>query len=43
LEYVVQGERGRLHFLDALHMKDLIVVAVADKSRMNRKVAEKHH
>jgi len=34
---------GKLHFLDALHMKDLKVVAIADKSRINRKVAEKYH
>ena len=37
------GRVGKLHFLDALHMKDLKVVAIADKSRINRKVAEKYH
>ncbi len=37
------GRMGKLHFLNALHMKDLKVVAIADKSRMNRKVAEKYH
>ena len=36
------GRVGKLHFLDALHMKDLKVVAIADRSRMNKKVEEKY-
>ena len=37
------GRMGKLHFLNALHMNDVKVVAVADKNRGNRKVAEKYH
>lgn len=36
------GRMGKLHFLNALHMKDVKTVAIADKSRMNRKAAEKY-
>ena len=36
------GRMGKLHFLNALHMKDVKVVAIADKSRMNRKAAKKY-
>jgi len=34
---------GKLHFLNASHMNDVKVVAVADKNKRNRKVAEKYH
>jgi len=37
------GRMGKLHFLNALRMKDVKVVAVADKSKENRKTAEKYH
>ncbi len=37
------GRMGKLHFLNALHMNDVKVVAVADKNKRNRKVAEEHH
>ena len=37
------GKMGQLHFLNALHMKDVKVVAIADKSKKNRNVAEKYH
>jgi UDP-N-acetylglucosamine 3-dehydrogenase len=37
------GKMGKLHFLNASHMNDVKVVAVADKNKRNRKVAEKHH
>lgn len=36
------GRMGKLHFLNALHMRDVKVVAVADKSRVNRKAGEKY-
>lgn len=36
------GRMGKLHFLNALRMKDVKVVAVADKSKGNRKAAEKY-
>jgi len=37
------GRMGQLHFLNALRMKDVKVVAVADKSRRKRKAAEDYH
>ncbi len=37
------GKMGKLHFQNALRMKDVKLVAVADKIRANRKVAEKHN
>jgi len=37
------GRMGKLHFLNASHMNDVKVVAVADKNKRNRKIAEKHH
>jgi hypothetical protein len=37
------GRDGELHFLNALHIKDLEVIAIADKRRMNRKVTAKYH
>ncbi len=37
------GRMGKLHFLNALRMKDLKLVAVADKSRASRMWGEKYH
>lgn len=37
------GRMGKLHFLNALRMKDLRLVAVADKSRASRMWGEKYH
>ena len=37
------GRMGKLHFLNASHIKYVKVVAVADKNKRNRKVAEKYH
>jgi myo-inositol 2-dehydrogenase/D-chiro-inositol 1-dehydrogenase len=37
------GKMGQLHFLNALHMNDVKVVAIADKSKRNRKMAESYH
>ncbi len=37
------GRMGKLHFLNALRIKNVKAVAVADKSKANRKVAEKYH
>lgn len=37
------GKMGQLHFLNALHVKDVKVVAVADKSQKNRKMAESYN
>jgi len=37
------GRMGKLHFLNTLRMKDVKLVAVADKDRRNRKAVEKHH
>ena len=37
------GKMGQLHFLNALHVKDVKMVAVADKSKRNRSMAEKYH
>jgi len=37
------GRMGKLHFLNALHMKDVKVVGAADKSKESRRVAEKYH
>jgi len=36
------GRMGKLHFLNALHNKDVDVVAVADARRSNQKAAEKY-
>jgi len=36
------GKMGKLHFLNALRMKDVKLVAIADKSKGNRKAAEKY-
>ena len=36
------GKMGQLHFLNALHMNNLKVVAIADKSKRNRKMAESY-
>lgn len=37
------GNMGKLHFLNILRMKDVELVAAADKSRQNRSMAEKCH
>lgn len=37
------GKMGKLHFMNALHMEDVKVVAAADKSKNGRKVAEGCH
>ena len=37
------GKMGKLHFLNSLRMNDVKVVAAADKSRENRKLAERLH
>jgi predicted dehydrogenase len=37
------GKMGQLHFLNALHVKDVKVVAVADKVVRNQKIAESYH
>jgi len=37
------GKMGQLHFLNALHMKNVKLVAVADKSKKHRKMAESYH
>jgi myo-inositol 2-dehydrogenase/D-chiro-inositol 1-dehydrogenase len=37
------GRMGKLHFLSTLRFRDLRLVAVADKSRKNREVAERYH
>lgn len=37
------GKMGQLHFLNALHMKDVKLVAVADKSKRNRKMAQRYN
>ena len=37
------GRMGKLHFLNALNIKDVKVVAVADKSKTNQKYAEKYN
>lgn len=34
------GKMGKLHFMNALHVKDVRVVAAADKSRKNLKIAK---
>jgi predicted dehydrogenase len=34
---------GKLHFLNALRMKDVKVVAIADRSKAKRKIAERYH
>jgi len=36
------GNMGQLHFLNLLHIKDVKLVAVADKSKRNRKMAESY-
>jgi myo-inositol 2-dehydrogenase/D-chiro-inositol 1-dehydrogenase len=37
------GNMGQLHFLNLQHIDDVKVVAVADKSKRNRKIAESCH
>lgn len=37
------GRMGKLHFLNALHMKDLEILAVADKQKVNQELAKKYH
>jgi len=37
------GRMGKLHFLNALRMKDLEILAVADKKRVNHELAKKYH
>jgi len=37
------GRMGKLHFLNALRMKDVKVVAVADRSKMKRKFAKRYN
>ncbi len=37
------GRMGKLHFLNALRMKDVKVVAVADRSKKKRRDAERYH
>lgn len=37
------GKMGQLHFLNALHMKNVKLVAIADKSKTNRKMAQSYH
>ena len=37
------GKMGRLHFLNALHMKDVKVVAAADKSKANLRIAKQYN
>lgn len=37
------GKMGKLHFLNILRMKDVELVAVADKAKQNRSIAEKYH
>lgn len=36
------GRMGKLHFMNALYMKDVKVVAAADKSKQNLKKAKRH-
>ncbi len=36
------GKMGQLHFLNALRIKDVKVVAIADKSKKNRSMAQKY-
>jgi len=37
------GKMGKLHFLNTLRVDDVKLVAVADKSRSNRELAERYH
>jgi len=37
------GNMGKLHFLNALRMKDVKVVAVADKNKTNLRMAKEHN
>ena len=37
------GKMGKLHFLSVLRMKGVNLVAVADRSKVNRNVAESYH
>jgi predicted dehydrogenase len=43
LGLIGMGKMGQLHFLNALHVKDVKMVAVADKSKRNRKMAESYN
>jgi myo-inositol 2-dehydrogenase/D-chiro-inositol 1-dehydrogenase len=43
LGLIGMGKMGQLHFLNALHVKDVKVVAVADKVVKNQKIAESYH